>query len=121
MTVTIGFLCSDGVVVGVDSMLTPSMGNIPTGHHKGRKLHILSGHQICGIAGDFGLAARFRIMAEANAAQIGRCQHPLDFGLFMAGSMATQFQNSGLGNTQIDLGTVLGPKLINLDAEARQF
>lgn len=107
MTITIGFLCSDGVVVGVDSMLTPSMGNIATGHHKGRKLHILPGPQICGIAGDFGLAARFRIMAESNAASIATAVHPLDFGLQLAGGMANQFQATGLGNANVDLGTVL--------------
>jgi hypothetical protein len=107
MTVTVAFLCHDGAVVGVDSMLTPSVGNIPVGHHKGRKLHILTGQQICGIAGDVGLAARFRVMADANGGAIAGVAHPLDFGLSLAQAMASQLTATGLGNSNIDLGTVL--------------
>jgi len=106
MTVTVAFLCNDGVVIGVDSMLTPSAGNIPVGHHKGRKLHILTGEQICGIAGDIGLAARFRVLADANGGNIASVAHPLEFGLGLAKLMADQITATGLGNSNIDLGTV---------------
>jgi hypothetical protein len=107
MTITVAFLCSDGVVVGVDSMLTPSFGNIAVGHHTGRKLHILTGPQICGIAGDFGLAARFRTMADASSAAIAAAAHPLNYGLQLAQGMAAQLAATGLANVNIDLGTVL--------------
>jgi hypothetical protein len=107
MTVTVAFLCNDGVVVGVDSMLTPSLGNIPVGHHKGRKLHILTGQQICGIAGDVGLAARFRALADGSGGGLASVAHPLQFGLGLAQAMANQLAATGLGNTNIDLGTIL--------------
>ena len=64
MTVAIGFYCHDGIVLGADSMLTPSMGGINVGHHKGEKVHLLAGNQLFAFAGDQGQAARFQIMAE---------------------------------------------------------
>jgi hypothetical protein len=107
MTIAVAFLCTDGVVVGVDSMLTPSLGAVGVGHHKGRKIHILPGPQICAVAGDFGLAARFRIKAESSSGIIAGLSHPLDYGLQLAGGMATQFAATGLGNSNVDLATVL--------------
>jgi hypothetical protein len=107
MTVTVAFLCTDGVVVGVDSMLTPTVGNIGVGHHKGRKVHILNGQQICGIAGDVGLAARFRVMADSSGGSIAGVAHPLHFGLGLAQGMTKQLEATGLANTKIDLATVL--------------
>lgn len=106
MTVVVAFLCSDGVVVAADSMLTPSAGNVPTGHITGRKIHILNGPQISAFSGDQGAAARFRVMADLNHQRIAAGQHPLDYGLVISSSMATQFQGTGIW-PNVDLATVL--------------
>lgn len=106
MTVVVTFLCSDGVVVAADSMLTSSVGPVPTGHHTGRKVHILSGPQITGFSGDPGIASRFRAMADLNSAGILAAAHPLDYGLQISGGMAQQLQATGIW-PDIDLGVVL--------------
>ncbi|MDI9407850.1 MAG: hypothetical protein QM523_01225 [Candidatus Pacebacteria bacterium] len=38
MTLLVGILCTDGVVIGADSMLTSSWGNQPLAHHSGKKI-----------------------------------------------------------------------------------
>ena len=43
MTVVVTFLCTDGVVVAADSMLTTSIGGVKVSHYTGRKLSILQG------------------------------------------------------------------------------
>jgi hypothetical protein len=106
MTVVVAFLCSDGVVVAADSMLTPSVGNVAVGHHKGRKVHIINGPQISAYAGDVGLGARFRALADANAGNIGSVQHPLNYGLQLSQGMTQQFQATGIW-PNVDIATVL--------------
>lgn len=98
MTVAIAFYCSDGVVIGADSMLTPSMGNIAVGHHKGQKVHILTGPQLFAFAGDQGQAARFQIMADGSHGRIGGVGHSIDYPLALTQSMIQQFHNTGIGN-----------------------
>jgi hypothetical protein len=44
---------------------------------------------------------------ELNAGIIAGLPHPLDFGLQLAGGMANQLTATGLGNSNVDLGTVL--------------
>jgi hypothetical protein len=70
MTVVVAFNCTDGVVLGADSMITPSMGNLGVGHHHGQKIAILPGPQLFAFAGDLGQCARFRILAETHHAVI---------------------------------------------------
>jgi hypothetical protein len=72
MTVVVAFNCPDGVVIGADSMITPSMGNMGVGHHHGQKIAILPGPQLFAFAGDLGQCARFRIIAETNHAVTAR-------------------------------------------------
>ena len=75
MTVAVAFLCPDGVVIAVDSMLTPVIGTgagpIGVGHHKGRKVYSLPGEQLFGLAGDDGLCMRFKTMVESSPASAG--------------------------------------------------
>jgi len=106
MTVSVGFYCHDGVVVGADSMLTPSMGNINVGHHKGQKVHLLAGGQIFAFAGDQGQAARFQIMADGSHAMASAVAHPIDFALNLTQSLIQQFHNTGIGQ-QINVNTLL--------------
>ncbi|QCQ99172.1 hypothetical protein [Brevundimonas sp. SGAir0440] len=95
MTVVVAFLCTDGVVVGADSMLTPSMGGQGVGHHKGRKVGRIDGEQIFAFAGDQGLGARFQIMAAGSHALANQVGHPIDYALALTNSLTQQFHNSG--------------------------
>ena len=106
MTIVVAFLCQDGVVVAADSMLTPSAGNVATGHHIGRKVHILSGPQIIAFAGDIGMAARFRVMADSSSASIAGRLHALDYGLGMTQALSEQMKATGVW-PHVDLNTVL--------------
>lgn len=106
MTVVVAFLCTDGVVVGADSMLTPKIGTINVGHHKGRKVYVLDGPQLFAYAGDIGLGARFRILAEANAGQINNVANPLDYALAISQHLTKQFTATGIG-INVDHQTVL--------------
>lgn len=105
MTVVVAFLCSDGVVVAADSMLTPSLGGINVGHHHGQKIYILNGPQIFAFAGDLGQAARFRIKADASHPIAGSA-HPINYGLNLTKDLVAQFQSTGIGNS-IAVNTVL--------------
>jgi hypothetical protein len=105
MTVVVTFLCTDGMVVAADSMLTPSMGNMPTGHHKGRKVHVLPCEQVFSFAGDLGQAARVRALAEVNAPQ--QFPSPLQYGLAMSQTVFAQFTATGIANT-MNVNAVLG-------------
>lgn len=107
MTVVIGFFCHDGVVVGADSMLTPSMGGMPVGHHKGQKVHILAGDQVFAFAGDQGQAARLQIMADGSAQMINIVGHPIDYVLALTQALVQQFHNTGIGG-QINVNALLG-------------
>lgn len=107
MTVAIGFYCHDGIVVGADSMLTPSMGGINVGHHKGKKVHLLAGNQLFAFAGDQGQAARFQIMADGSHGLAATVAHPIDFPLTLTQSLIQQFHNTGIGQ-QINVNTLLG-------------
>jgi 20S proteasome alpha/beta subunit len=107
MTVAIGFLCHDGIVVGADSMLTPSMGGLNVGHHKGQKVHIIAGNQLFAFAGDQGQAARFQIMADGSHQMAGTVGHAVDYPLALTQALIQQFHNTGIGN-QINVNTLLG-------------
>lgn len=96
MTVVVGFLCHDGIVIGADSMLTPSMGGINVGHHKGQKVHQLDGGQLFAFAGDQGQAARFQHMAHVNHALPSQEQFPIDYALKLSAGIINQFNSTGL-------------------------
>ena len=107
MTVVVTFLCSDGVVVAADSMLTSSIGNMPLAHHTGRKISILNGEQVFAFAGDQGQGDRFRFVAERIYEGVERkAQHPIEYGLEVSSHLIRQFQSTGIGNT-INLNAVL--------------
>jgi 20S proteasome alpha/beta subunit len=99
MTVVVAFFCSDGVVVAADSMLTPTMGNVQVGHHKGRKVYRLAGEQIFAFAGDQGQAARFRIMAEGSHALIAGTQHAIHYPIALTTGLMAQFASTGISNS----------------------
>lgn len=98
MTVVVAFFCSDGVVIGADSMLTPSMGGTPIGHHHGQKISILQGPQLYAFAGDLGQSERVKIMCDGSYQLLAQAIHPIDFPLAITQGMIQQFQNTGILN-----------------------
>jgi hypothetical protein len=107
MTVVVAFFCPDGVVVAADSMITPNMGGIGVGHHHGRKIEVLPGPQLFAFAGDQGQAARFKILAELQHAQIAGLAHALEYGLAMSMGIIKQLASTGINVNAIGTNTIL--------------
>ena len=99
MTVLVAFYCTDGVVIGADSMITPSMGNMAVGHHHGQKISVLDGPQLFAFAGDQGQSERVRIMANGINTQIANRAHEIDHPLALTQAMVQQFNATGIGNS----------------------
>lgn len=59
MTILIGVLCKDGVVIGSDSAVTFATGNIRTIEQSIKKVDIISEHVIVAGTGEVGLGQRF--------------------------------------------------------------
>lgn len=106
MTIVVAFYCIDGVVVASDSMLTPVMGQIATGHHSGRKVHLLSNNQIFAFAGDQGQADRFRVLADAQNPSVISQAHPINYPLAVTQGIIQQFQLTGIGDA-VGVNTIL--------------
>ena len=107
MTIAIGFRCSDGVVVGADSMLTPTIGGLHVGHHTGVKVEVLPGEQVFAFAGDLGQAFRFRQLCEGGADALGQVSLPIEYPLSLTASIIEQFRLTGIRDA-IDVSTLLG-------------
>jgi hypothetical protein len=107
MTVVVAFYCPDGIVIAADSMITPSMGGISVGHHHGRKIEVLPGPQLFAFAGDQGQAARFKIMAQLEHANIAALSHALDYGLGMSAGIIKQLASTGVVGNAIGTNTIL--------------
>lgn len=106
MTVVVAFYCSDGVVVASDSMLTPSMGQIATGHNTGRKVHVLSNTQIFAFAGDHGQAERFRIVVNGQNPIDHITEHAINYPLAISANLVQQYTSTGIGDS-INLNIIL--------------
>jgi hypothetical protein len=66
MTAVVAFLCTDGVVLAADSMLTPSIGGVGgVGHHQGLKVEVIAGPQIFAFDEE-------RLAVARGGAKIGR-------------------------------------------------
>ncbi len=107
MTVVVAFLCTDGVVVAADSMLTSSMGQLNVAHHTGQKITVENGNQVFAYAGDQGLGHRFRIVVGANHAAIAGTPHAIDYPIALTRAMVAQFKSTGVANNGA-VNTVLG-------------
>ena len=108
MTVVVAFLCSDGMVVAADSMLTPNLGNLQVGHHTGVKVYVLPGPQVFAFAGDQGQAGRFKVIAETNAASSAAASHPIQYPLTLSQILIAQLQSTGIAINSVDLNAILG-------------
>lgn len=107
MTVVVAFYCSDGIVIAADSMITPSVGGMPVGHHHGQKLSVLNGPQLFAFAGDQGQADRFRVMTNGSFGSIASMAHPLDYAVALSSSIIKQLAQTGIGMNQINANAII--------------
>jgi hypothetical protein len=108
MTVVVAFLCSDGMVVAADSMITPNMGNLQVGHHTGVKIYILPGPQVFAFAGDQGQAGRFKVIAETNAANAAVASRPIQYPITLSQILIAQLQSTGIATNAVGVNAILG-------------
>jgi 20S proteasome alpha/beta subunit len=106
MTVVVGFHCSDGVVIAVDSMITPSMGNAAVGHHHGQKVFAVGADQLFAFAGDQGLAQRARYIVEQNP-PTPVSVHPILHAAHIYAQTAQQFQLTAVGMQNVNLNALI--------------
>ena len=71
MTVIVSILCSDGVVLASDSMITNSIGEMGTTETKGKKVYDLGDDRIFAFCNDSSLATRARLVLEADQSHHG--------------------------------------------------
>ena len=82
------------------------MGQIATGHNKGKKVHVVPDEQIFAFAGDQGQAERFKLLAENAGPHLAASPHPMDYAILITQNMVNQFTQTGIGNS-INLNTIL--------------
>lgn len=75
MTVLIGILCEDGVVIGADSSATFAAGNFSTVEQPTSKLHVIAGTFLSAGTGSVGMNQRFEYVLQQIRAQSGFLNH----------------------------------------------
>ena len=112
MTLNVAFLCSDGLVLAVDSMITARMpvgaGVLPLAHQHGVKLYLLPGPQLFSYSGDPGLAARFKAIAESSHSRVTTFPFAFNYPLQITNAAVSQFNSTGIAVNMIDLNLALG-------------
>jgi len=64
MTILVGMMCTDGIVLGADSSSTFSAGNTPTIEQPTRKLHVVGNSVLLAGTGSVGLNQRFHAIVQ---------------------------------------------------------
>lgn len=64
MTVLVGMLCRDGVVIGADTSATSVQGQLRTVEQPTHKIQIIAGRTIVAYSGSVGLAQRFTAIVQ---------------------------------------------------------
>jgi len=105
MTVIIGVLCSDGVVLGADGAATFTAGNQRTIQQPTSKLHLIDTVAILGGTGSVGLGQRFAQVAHRALAQERSKATHIDVGKAICAQAIADAQQTGL--QQIDYGSLL--------------
>ena len=119
MTVIVSILCSDGIVLASDSMITNSMGQLATTETKGKKVFNLGSNGIFAFCDDASLATRARLVLERDrTSQLGISL--LDYSVTLSQTLMEHFQSTKLGfplALQFMLGCVIDhePRLIQFD------
>lgn len=95
MTLIIGVLCQDGVVVGADSSVTFSAGSTPTieqpDHHK---IQIITGDVILAVTGQVGMGQRFKYVIEQHRNCL-KDRHAINGVTLLSQAAARNFSSTG--------------------------
>lgn len=97
MTVIVGILCKDGVVVGTDSVATFSAGQQATIEQRTKKIDIIDGHVVVVGTGQVGLGQRFSAIVEkAWQAKVFTKASAIDCGKYLSSEGIKDFQSTHL-------------------------
>lgn len=132
MTVLVGMLCKDGVVIGSDSIATLSAGNMSTVEHNGvKKIEIIHGKTILACTGSVGLAQRAKHVIENRKPEtdennINSINYAIDISRQVIENMEKtlypQMQNNLFQARSLSFGALVatinkdGPHLIEFDS-----
>ena len=106
MTVLVGVLCKDGVVIGSDSAATFAAGQSRTIEQRVKKVEIVGGAIVAGT-GEVGLGQRFNaIVAKGCADNLFR-KPPVEIGKSLSASARKDFAETGLTGGQIGFGALV--------------
>ncbi len=96
MTVIVGILCIDGVVIGADSSATSCSGNIPIIEQKTKKIDVFDENcTIMAGTGQVGLRQRFYdIIKSTNKTEIINCFKPIQVGALFSRKAKLDFSNT---------------------------
>jgi hypothetical protein len=97
VTVLVGILCKDGVVVGSDSAATFSAGQFNTIEQPAKKVDIVGDRVIVATTGAGGLGQRFRaIVDDAFKKNLFGSQTPIEVGKMLCAAGIKDFTSTGL-------------------------
>lgn len=94
MTVLVGVLCSDGVVVGADGSATFTAGQMRTVEQRTHKLTVVHDHVIVAGTGAVGLNQRFARCVEVRWVDGTFGQHVIDVGKALCNDARTDFAST---------------------------
>jgi 20S proteasome alpha/beta subunit len=113
VTVLVGMLCREGVIVGADSSATFGAGNTRTIEQPTRKISIVKSRVIVATTGEVGLGQRFVDVVEKLYAEKKLRGSPLDVGKAICAAALKDFGETHphlaplLGNRQLPLGALV--------------
>jgi len=102
MTIVVGFLCRDGLVIAADSMLTLSAGAFDLAQRTGKKLYALPASHVFAYAGAQGLGERLRAVVEGQATGDANPANALVHTLNMSASALSGFRSTLVERPQVN-------------------
>lgn len=127
MTVLVGILCTDGVVIGADSSATFAAGQMRTIEQPTQKIHIIDGQMIVAATGSVGLSQRLVEIIKQLRSNGKLKGEPVEIGKAISAAALIDFGStmphlaSILMNRQLQFGALVAsihkskPYLIEFD------
>ena len=100
MTILVGIICKDGIVIGADSASTFSDGQLPTIEQPVQKIDIIDNHVIVAGTGQVGLGQRFKSIVEKGWSNKVFQKDYLDVGKSIAGETIKDFASTNVQRNQ---------------------
>ena len=106
MTLVVGILCDDGVVIGSDSAVTFGYGvSFTIEQLSKRKVELISDRAILAFSGSIGIGQRIKRAVEGNMRYNGK--EPIEFGCHISQTAYKDFLGTGLDLKQGEFGALL--------------